>query len=173
MYEHITPVLIKLHWLPIEFRIQFKVLLLVYKALKGIAPKYIKDQISDQTGFISNRFIGENTRLLYDTITYVEEEQLPGLLIIVDYAKAFDTIEWGFIDEVFKMFGFGPNFLHWIKLPRENSRSKIEQNDFFSDHISLSRGCRQGDPISPYVLVLCAEILSHVIREKRHKRYCS
>ena len=42
-YEHITPVLIKLHWLPIKFRIQFKVLLLVYKALNGLAPKFIKE----------------------------------------------------------------------------------------------------------------------------------
>ena len=42
-YEHITPVLIKLQWLPIKFRIQFKVLLLVYKALNGLAPKYIKE----------------------------------------------------------------------------------------------------------------------------------
>ena len=42
-YEHITPVLIKLHWLPIKFRIQFKVLLLVYKALNRLAPKYIKE----------------------------------------------------------------------------------------------------------------------------------
>ena len=38
-YEHITHVLIKLHWLPIKFRIQFKVLLLLYKALNGLAPK--------------------------------------------------------------------------------------------------------------------------------------
>ena len=42
-YEHITPLLIKLHWLPIKFRIQFKVLLLVYKALNGPAPKYIME----------------------------------------------------------------------------------------------------------------------------------
>ena len=42
-YKHITPFLIRLHWLPIKFRIQFKVLLLVYKALNGLAPKYIKE----------------------------------------------------------------------------------------------------------------------------------
>ena len=48
-YEHITPVLIKLHWLPIKFRIQFKVLLLVYKALNGLAPKYIKELLVPQT----------------------------------------------------------------------------------------------------------------------------
>ena len=143
-----------------------------YKFLSSMIAERLKSVLeaiidSDQTGFISNQFIGENTRLLYDTITYVEEEQLPGLLIIVDYSKAFDTIEWGFIDEVLKNFGFGPNFSHWIELLRENSRSKIERNGFFSDHISLSRGCHQGDPISPYVFVLCAEILSHVVREKK------
>ena len=142
-----------------------------YKLLSSMIAERLKSVLetiinNDQTGFISNRFIGENTRLLYDTITYAETEQIPGLLIIVDYAKAFDTIEWKYIDEVFKIFDFGPVFSNWIKLLRNNSRSKIEQNGYFSNSISLSRGCRQGDPISPYVFVLCAEILSHVIREK-------
>ena len=137
---------------------------MIAERLKSILPTIINN---DQTGFISNRFIGENTRLIYDTIVYTEAEEIPGLLIIVDYAKAFDTIEWNFIDEVFKIFGFGPIFTKWVKLLRNNSRSKIEQNGFFSENISLSRGCRQGDPISPYVFVLCAEILSHVIREKK------
>ena len=100
-----------------------------YKFLSSMIAERLKTVLesiinNDQTGFISNRFIGENTRLLYDTISYVEEEQIPGLLIIVDYAKAFDTIEWKFIDEVFKIFGFGPNFSNWIKLLRKNSRSK-------------------------------------------------
>jgi hypothetical protein len=42
-YEHITPVLCQLHWLPISFRIQYKVLLLVYKTLHGLAPQYLQD----------------------------------------------------------------------------------------------------------------------------------
>ena len=42
-YDHITPVLIDLHWLPVRFRIQFKILLLVYKALNDLATLYIKD----------------------------------------------------------------------------------------------------------------------------------
>ena len=126
---------------------------MIAERLKSVLESIINN---NQTGFISNRFIGENTRLLYDTITYAEEEQIPGLLIVVDYAKAFDTIKWKIIDDVFKFFGFGPIFSNCIKLLRKNSRSKIEQNGFFSNHISLSRGCRQGDPISPYVFVLCA-----------------
>ena len=44
--EHITPVLIKLHWLPVRYRIHYKVLLYVFKALHGLAPEYISDLIS-------------------------------------------------------------------------------------------------------------------------------
>ncbi len=46
-YEHITPVLRSLHWLPVTFRIDFKVLLLVYKSLNGIGPKYIADMLTE------------------------------------------------------------------------------------------------------------------------------
>ncbi len=45
--EHITPVLRSLHWLPVTFRIDFKVLLLVYKSLNGLGPKYIADMLTE------------------------------------------------------------------------------------------------------------------------------
>ena len=44
--SHITPVLMHLHWLPIKFRVEFKIGLLVYKALNGMAPQYITDLLS-------------------------------------------------------------------------------------------------------------------------------
>ena len=120
----------------------------------------------DQTGCISNRFIGENTRILYDTITYCNNENVSGLLVVVDYAKAFDMIEWTFIDQCLHLFKFGDVLIKWIQILRLNSISRVEQNGHFNQNIELSRGCRQGDPISPYIFVLCAEILSYVIREK-------
>ena len=45
-YEHITPVIINLHWLPIQYRIEFKLLLLIYKSLHGLAPSYLTDKLS-------------------------------------------------------------------------------------------------------------------------------
>ena len=45
-YEHITPVMINLHWLPIQYRIQFKLLSLIYKSLHCLAPSYLSDKLS-------------------------------------------------------------------------------------------------------------------------------
>ena len=142
----------------------------IYKFFSSIMAKRIKSTLNqiinpDQTGFISNRFIGENSRLLFDTLCHCENTDTPGMLIIVDYAKAFDTIEWNFIDKYLGRFGFGPFIRNSVKLLQTNSFSRVEQNGHLSDKIQLSRGCRQGDPISPYLFVICAEVLSHVIRE--------
>ena len=103
---------------------------------------------NDQTGFISNRFIGENTRLLYDTIDYCHTQNIDGLLVVVDYAKAFDTIEWNYVDQCLNLFNFGEGLINWIKSLRTNSVSRVEQNGHFTQNIELSMGCRQGDPVS-------------------------
>ena len=121
---------------------------MVANRLKLILPSVINE---DQTGFISGRFIGENTRMIYDTINYCEEENKKGLLIILDFSKAFDTIEWLFIEDVFKIFNFGEDFINMIKLFQKNSTSRVEQNGHLSEPIILARDCRQGDPLLPYM----------------------
>ena len=84
---------------------------------------------------------------------------------MLDFAKAFDTIEWSYIYTCMKLFGYGDVFITMVKLLHSGSISVIENNGHFSNNIVLTRGCRQGDPISPYIFVLCAELLSHCIRE--------
>ena len=84
--------------------------------------------------------------------------------MVVDYSKAFDTMEWEFISKSLRLFNFGDRLINVVKLLQANSFSKIEQNVFFSERIILERGCRQGDPVSPYLFVLSSEILSTVIR---------
>ena len=52
---------------------------------------------SDQKGFMKGRYTGENIRLLYDVLLYTETEKIPGLLLMVDFEKAFDSVSWSFI----------------------------------------------------------------------------
>ena len=67
-------------------------------ASAAIANRFIKQVlggiISDtQKGFMKDRFMGENTRLLYDLMNYLEENDIDGLLLLVDFEKAFDSID--------------------------------------------------------------------------------
>ena len=72
--------------------------------LKNILMKLIH---SDQTGFLKNRFIGENIRKTLDLIEYTEQEDIPALLISIDFEKCFDRVEWQAVKGALKYFNFG------------------------------------------------------------------
>ena len=100
----------------------------------------------DQTGFIAGRYLGENTRMIYDSLHYTEQNDMPGLLLLVDFEKAFDSISWSFLYKVLEFFGFG-NSISWIKTLYKNAKLKVNQGGNFSSSFTIKRGCRQGDPL--------------------------
>ena len=67
--------------------------------LKPILEKIIPN---NQTGFLKGRNISDCTRLVYDIMYYAEKENIPGLLLLVDFEKAFDSISWSFLNECLK-----------------------------------------------------------------------
>ena len=67
--------------------------------IRKVLPKIINN---DQTGFLKGRFIGEIIRLIDSIINYTNIEKIPGLLLFVDFEKAFDSIEWSFIEKTLK-----------------------------------------------------------------------
>ena len=132
--------------------------------IKTVIPKLIFD---DQTDFIKGRFIGENIRLIDGFIKYTAEKNMPGLLLFLDFEKAFNTREWSFIQKTFLHFGFGKSLLNWIKVFYCNIESCIFNNGWTSNFFRLGRGVRQGCPLSPYLFVLSLEILAAAIRQKK------
>ena len=75
----------------------------IAKRLENVLPTLINH---DQTGFLKGRFIGENIRLIDSINCYARENNIPGLLLFLDFEKAFDTIEWSFMRDTLKYFGF-------------------------------------------------------------------
>ena len=77
---------------------------------------------------------------------------------MLDFEKAFDSIEWNFMYKVLDKFNFGPSFINWVKLLYNKPVISIENNGWLSDDIALQRGVRQGCPIS--ALLFCVECRS-------------
>ena len=146
--------------------------IVVYKLASTVIANRLKTILDnvineDQKGFISGRFIGENIRLIYDILYETKNQDIPGLLLSIDFQQAFDSISWKFVSKTLDYFNFGPSFKSWIKLFQSGTESCILQNGFLSEYFYLQRGCRQGDPISPYIFILCAEVLSNMIRKEK------
>ena len=108
----------------------------------------------EQKGFLENRSIADCTRIINDIIEETEAQDKSGLILLVDFQKAFDSLSWKFIEEALTKFNFGPNMIKWIKMFQLNSNSRIILNGHLSEPFLLERGCRQGDPISPYIFIL-------------------
>ena len=76
----------------------------IAKRLDASLPKLINH---DQTGFIKGRYIGENIRLIIDAMEYTKAHNIPGILVTLDFRKAFDSLEWSFIMRTLDAFDFG------------------------------------------------------------------
>ena len=118
----------------------------------------------DQVGFIKGRKSSTVIRLIDDIIEYMNDENKPGILLALDYSRAFDSISKEFIIWSFKKFGFGEAFVNWVKVITKNTESCINGNGWISESFNVETGIRQGCPFSPMTFVLALEILAIKIR---------
>ena len=121
-----------------------------------------------QKGFVPGRNIAENVRVLYDTLHYAKINQKGGTAIVLDYAKAFDSISHTYFMEVLDFFGFGEGMKKWIKICLNNFFAQTSHADNLSSKFKVGRGARQGDPLSPPLFALAIEIFSIRIRSDKN-----
>ena len=114
---------------------------------------------TDQTGFISGRYIGQNIRLLSDIMEFSDSKKIQGILLFVDFEKAFDTLKWSFILKTLEAFNFGDNFKKWVSVLYNNAQSSIMNGGFMTNYFEISRGVRQGCPLSPSLFILCSGVV--------------
>ena len=153
------------NWRPLSM------LSVIYKLCSAAIANRLKpllNKIIDKTqcGFLQGRYIGECTRLVYDILNYTENLQIPGMLVMIDFHKAFDSVSWNFIYKTLAFFGFSENFIKWITLFNTEIKAMVLQSGYLSEPIEIERGCRQGDPISAYLFILAAQILTLLIKIK-------
>jgi hypothetical protein len=85
------------------------------------------------------------------------------LLLLLDLEKAFDSLEWKFITKALKSFNFGGS--KWFLTLNSSSTSTVINNGNVSKFFILERGCRQRDPLAPYIFNLTVELPAISIKE--------
>ena len=81
--------------------------------LTNVLPERIS---SNQTAYVKNRCISESGRLISDVIEMCDILDIPSYLVTMDIEKAFDSLDHDFLLNALKKFGFGENFIHWMKV---------------------------------------------------------
>ena len=81
------------------------------------------------------------------------------LILLIDFNKAFDSIDHKFLDNTLKILGFGENMTNWIKTFFSSREAYVMVNGHKSSTFQLQQGVPQGDVVSPYIFLLMVEIL--------------
>ena len=103
-----------------------------------------------QKGFTSSRYLQEVLINVIEFVSHCNIEKKDGVVIAIDYAKAFDTISIKFMSECYKFFGLGPVFINMLETVGNNRRAALLlENSELSRTFNLCTGRPQGDNLSP------------------------
>jgi len=154
------------NWRPIsllntDYKIASKA---IAERLKMTLPHIIK---MSQVGYIKGRNIVDNIRTVEDIMYYTKQENVAGILMSIDFEKAFDSCSWTFLELTMRKFNFGDSFIQWVKTFYNEATSCVSNNGYTSKYFKLERGVRQGDPLSPYLFLLVVEVLANAIRQDK------
>lgn len=118
----------------------------------------------DQTCAVKGRTIFDNVHLLRNIFDYVNQKNLPCIFLNLDQEKAFDRVSYEFLFKCLRTYGFGENFIRWIKILYNNICSSVIVNNFISEPLKICRGVRQGCALSPLLYVLVLEPFANQVR---------
>lgn len=122
-----------------------------------------------QTAYIKGTYIMDNVVCAHEILHTVRKKKIKGVLFKIDFEKAFDRVNWDFLFEVLESRGFGLKWLTWITKLFEGSKTCINFNGQLSEYFRFKRGVRQGDPLSPFLFDIVADVLNRIIKNAHNK----
>lgn len=134
---------------------------IVANRLKSILPKCIT---LNQSAFIKERLLMENVLLATELVKdYHRDDISPRCALQIDISKAFDSVQWTFMLNILEALGLPDKFIGWISRCITSASFSVQVNGELAGYFQSKRGLRQGCSLSPYLFVLCMNVLSKML----------
>ncbi|GLT56437.1 hypothetical protein SLA2020_294760 [Shorea laevis] len=150
----------------------------VYRILAKVLANRFKQVLQhvismEQSAFLPNRLITDNAMIAFEILHYMRNRKCrkKGWQVVkLDMSKAFDRVEWPYLEQIMSKLGFAEAWIRMIMACVTSVQYAVLLNGVSSDRVIPSRGLRQGDPLSPYLFVLCAEGFTAMIKEAERQK---
>ena len=119
----------------------------------------------NQSAFIAGRQILDTSLIANEVISFLKEKKMKALIFKVDFAKAFDSVNWNFLLSIMSQMGFGSKWCSWINGCLSSATVSVLVNGSPTEEFHMERGLRQGDPLSPFLFLIIGEALQAMVRE--------
>lgn len=148
----------------------------LYKIISKILANRMKRVLDtiicdSQSAFVQGRLIFDNILISHELVKgYSRKRISPRCMVKVDIQKAYDSVEWHFLKHMLIELGFPIRYINWIMTCLTYVSYVVNVNGELTEPFEAKKGIRQGDPISPYLFVVCMEYLNRCLLELKYNR---
>ncbi|RVW38710.1 Transposon TX1 uncharacterized 149 kDa protein [Vitis vinifera] len=143
---------------------------IIAKVLSGRLRGVLHETIHyTQGAFVQGRQILDAVLIANEIVDERRRSGEEGVVFKIDFEKAYDHVKWDFLDHVLEKKGFSPRWRKWMSGCLSSVSYAILVNGSAKGWVKASRGLRQGDPLSPFLFTLVADVLSRMIMRAKER----